>query len=59
MRLSKMTYRLVTNGVSLQPQMNSSLDVNTFHPEKFILSWDFYAHILWLIEFLLYAQHGY
>lgn len=38
MRLSKVTYRLVTNGVSHQPQMNNSLDVNTFHSEEIILN---------------------
>lgn len=38
MRLSKMTYRLIKNGVSHQPQMNNSLDVNTFHSEEIILN---------------------
>lgn len=33
-----MTYRLVTHGVSRQPRMNNSWDVNTLHPEKFILN---------------------
>lgn len=38
MRLSKMTYRLVTNGVSLWPQMNNSLDVNTFPPKEIVVN---------------------
>lgn len=38
MRPHKMTYKPVTNGVSHQPQMNDSLDVNTLHPEEFILN---------------------
>lgn len=38
MRPRKMTYRLVTHGVSRQPRMNNSWDVNTLHPEKFILN---------------------
>lgn len=59
MRPHKMTYKPVTNGVSHQPQMNDSLDVNTLHPEEFILNWDFYAHSLSLIEPVLYAQHRY
>lgn len=59
MRFSKVTYRLVTNGVSHQAQMNNSLDVNPYHPEEIILNCDFYAHILSLIELLLYAYHGY
>lgn len=36
-----MTYRLVTHGVSRQPRMNNSWDVNTLHPEKFILNLGF------------------
>lgn len=38
MRPHKMTYRLATHGVSRQPWMNNSWDVNTLHPEKFILN---------------------
>lgn len=41
MRPRKMTYRLVTHGVSRQPRMNNSWDVNTLHPEKFILNLGF------------------
>ena len=59
MRLSKTTYRLVTNGVFHQPQMNNPLGVNTFHPEEIILNWDFYAHSPSLTELLGYAYHGY
>lgn len=36
----------VTNGVSRQPQMSNSSEVNAFHPEEFIMNWDFYAHTL-------------
>lgn len=55
MRLSKETQRLVTNDVSHQPQMNNSLDVNTFHPEEIILNWDFYALIHWLSSYYMHS----